>query len=278
MINQTHLGLFLALIGIASCTNHTQLLYTEADQDGRIPSIIDTGTYPIQVVLPKRTQSNRLRVYIEGDGKAWATRSQPSTDPTPTIPLVSRLAAGDPTPAAYIARPCQYVMNGRCNYSVWTDRRFSNEAIESISIALDQVKVMMGVSRLELVGYSGGGTVALLLAARRSDVVSVQTLAGNLSPAGWVQFHRLSPLTEAIEPSSYTEKLRLIPQRHLVGNLDQVVPPALAQAYSGSMGSVCIEIHRVNASHVHGWESAWAAYRDIPMSCTSNPVRTQQRH
>ncbi|MGA1373146.1 MAG: alpha/beta hydrolase, partial [Pseudomonadales bacterium] len=33
-----------------------------------------------------------LTIYIEGDGFAWATASQPSTDPTPINPVALRLA------------------------------------------------------------------------------------------------------------------------------------------------------------------------------------------
>ncbi|EKF7417556.1 TPA: hypothetical protein MXR76_002021 [Pseudomonas aeruginosa] len=92
------------------------------------------------------------------------------------------LTANDPPPTAYIARPCQYVRNNHCSYKIWTDRRFSDEAVESISTALDKIKLKMGASHVELVGHSGGGAIALLLAARRYDVTSVHALAGNLTP------------------------------------------------------------------------------------------------
>lgn len=51
-----------------------------------------------------------LRVYIEGDGHAWQSRTRPSADPTPHNPVGLRLALADPSPAPllYLARPCQY--------------------------------------------------------------------------------------------------------------------------------------------------------------------------
>lgn len=271
------LGLCLAILGIAGCTSSTQRLYADGARGDRVASIIETPAFPIQVVLPKHSEPGRLRVYLEGDGKAWATRSQPSIDPTPAVALIARLAADDPEPAAYVARPCQYVMNDRCSFRVWTDRRFSLEAIDSVSYALDQVKFRTGATQLELVGYSGGGTVALLLAARRSDVISVQTLAGNLTPGAWVQFHRLSPLSGALEPSTFAERLRSIPQRHLVGQFDQVVTPSLAKIYREAVKPSCVEMAVVGASHSEGWGTAWAAYRDTPIDCSKDSVRTQHR-
>lgn len=271
------LGLALAMLAIAGCTSSTQHLYAEAARGGRVASIIETPTFPIQVVLPRQAEEGHLRVYLEGDGRAWATRSQPSIDPTPSVDLISRLAAEDPKPAAYVARPCQYVMNERCSYRVWTDRRFGPEAIDSISYALDQVMLRTGATQLELVGYSGGGTIALLLAARRSDVISVQTLAGNLTPRAWVQLHHLSALSGALDPSAFAEQLRSIPQRHLVGQFDQVVTPGLASSYREAVKPACMEMAVVDASHSDGWETAWSAFRATPIACAKNSVRTQDR-
>src|SRR3546814_2839304 len=66
---------------------------------------------------------------------------------------------------------------------VWTSARFSDGVIVSMSDALDRLKEEAGASSLDLVGYSGGGGVAVLLAARRRDVVSIVTIAGNLDQA-----------------------------------------------------------------------------------------------
>lgn len=268
MFKPLSLWFLLSLVGLAGCTNHTQLLYSESAKQGRLPLVIETGTFVIQSVIPAETETDSLRVYIEGDGKAWATKSQPSTDPTPTSPLVAMLAAKDPAPSAYIARPCQYIMNNLCSHSIWTDRRFSAEAIESISIAMDKIKLRLRVKHLELVGYSGGGAIALLLAAQRSDVTSVQTLAGNLTPDGWVRLHQLSPLSGALEPADFSDRLRHVPQRHLVGTHDRVIPPGLTQAYITSLpGARCLELHEVEATHEQGWETAWGTYRDREISC-----------
>ena len=52
---------------------------------------------------------DEVHVYIEGDGYAWATTTDPSDDPTPINPLALRLAAVDDAPnVLYLARPCQF--------------------------------------------------------------------------------------------------------------------------------------------------------------------------
>jgi esterase/lipase len=46
--------------------------------------------------------------------------------------------------------------------------------------AVTALKRASGASRLRLVGYSGGGVMAMLLAARRDDVAQVVTIAAPL--------------------------------------------------------------------------------------------------
>ena len=58
-------------------------------------------------VIPTATP---ITVYVEGDGFAWVTRSVVSDNPTPTKPMLLRLAGIDPkSNVIYLARPCQYI-------------------------------------------------------------------------------------------------------------------------------------------------------------------------
>ncbi|HEP8970339.1 TPA: alpha/beta hydrolase [Pseudomonas aeruginosa] len=261
------IGLGLMIACTASCANYTKHLYDEAQRANRRPMIFDTESYRIQAVLPQ-AQVRHLRIYIEGDGKAWATRSQPSTDPTPTKQLVANLAASDPTPSAYLARPCQYVQDRHCNPQVWTDLRFSKAAVNSLSAAVDQAMRAVGANEVDLVGYSGGGTLALLVAAKRSDVTSVQTLAGNVAPLAWAKMQGLTGLQDALDPAGFANALRDIPQRHLVGTRDKVIPATLARQFASSLGpSACAQLVAVDATHEEGWQAAWSKYRALPIGC-----------
>src|SRR5690606_17456508 len=112
----------------------------------------------------------------------------------------------------------------------------------------------------------GGGALALLVAARRDDVTQVQTLAGNLTPRRWAALHQLSPLTGSLDPEDHLVELRHIPQRHLAGGKDKVVPASLTQEYLDRLNEpACAEsTTRPEVTHVERWEHAWAVYRARP--------------
>jgi len=261
----------LVMVGAAlsaGCVNYTARLEGDAHAAGRMTELYTGGIYPVQAVLPKTLNSDVLRVYIEGDGHAWATASQPSTDPTPHENLVANLAANDPGGAVYLARPCQFVTNEHCNPKAWTDQRFSPQVIADMSSALDTIKSRYRATGFELVGYSGGGAVALLLASQRDDVSSVQTLAGNIAVTAWAQLHGVTPMIGSLDPTNYADKLRTIPQRHLVGDQDDVVPLAVSSAYLSELGSTqCVEVVTVHANHQDGWPAVWADYSRRPTRC-----------
>ncbi|NDV20293.1 alpha/beta hydrolase [Pseudodesulfovibrio sp. JC047] len=178
-----------------------------------------------------------LRVYIEGDGKAWLSKRRPSVDPTPENPVAFHLASIDPfSVVGYLARPCQFVCDDsrrNCRVPVWTSARFSEPVVADMDVVLETLKSRAKASRLELVGYSGGGAIALLLAARRTDVDSVITIAGNLDHAFWTTLHHVSPLRNSLNPADFSYRLEAIPQIHIVSTDDTVMPPTVAAKYVG---------------------------------------------
>ncbi|MDH0288666.1 alpha/beta hydrolase [Pseudomonas sp. GD04087] len=266
--------LLALLVGVllAGCQSPREALQQLADEHGRQLEILQGQPFPLAMLPPQSaTKVTRLRVYLEGDGHAWATATQPSLDPTPHNLLVARLAVDDPMPNAYLARPCQFVMTQTCEPALWTDRRFSQEVVTSLGQALDQLKQRYGNREFELVGYSGGASLALLLAAQRDDVAQVQTLAGNLSPRLWAELKGLSPLSGSLDPLDYRDQLAAIPQRHLVGDTDDVVPASLAKAYLEQLGPYACSQAVISPAidHEQGWESAWKTWRDLPLDCRS---------
>ena len=203
-----------------------------------------------------------LVVYIEGDGHAWDDRRTPSQDPTPRDPLVLRLAALDPAPTLlYLARPCQYQpeLPQGCDARLWTSARYGLPTVLALSQALDQAKAALGATRLHLVGYSGGGALAVLLAARRSDVADILTVAANLDTAAWTAHHNISPLTESLNPADSARSVAAIPQTHVAGAGDAVVPPFLCRRFLERMGQAprarCLDLDGLD--HRHGLEARW---------------------
>lgn len=202
-----------------------------------------------------------LQVYIEGDGLAWATRTRPSSDPTPRHPLGLTLAAADPAAnVVYLARPCMYQPEPdgpRCADPIrWTDDRFNEASVALLGAALDRVKMAPG-QPVHLVGYSGGAALAVALAARRSDIASLRSVAGNLDPAGVNRLHGVSPQPSALDIAGLAPALARLPQIHFAGSRDEVVPPAIAERFVARVGSPCAIALPVPAGHEVGWAEAW---------------------
>lgn len=197
---------------------------------------LSAGRFVLAAYMPSLPVMNdTLVVYIEGDGFAWLTRSQPSDDPTPRNPIGLQMALRHGKGAvAYLARPCQYV-DGKdargCEVAYWTHRRFAPEVIEATSLAIDELKQSFGANKLVLVGYSGGGAVAALVAARRQDVAQLVTVAGNLDHLAWTILHRVPPLEGSLNPADAWETLQAIPQLHFVGGNDHNVSVQVANSY-----------------------------------------------
>lgn len=206
-----------------------------ATEHGWQRQTLSVGAFDLIAYAPMHFAADEpLTVYIEGDGFAWLDAATPSTDPTPRDPLALRLALAQPGGnAAYLARPCQYVdaEQGGCPQRYWTEGRFAPEVIAASDRALDRLKAQTGARRLTLVGYSGGGAVAALLAARREDVERLVTVAGNLDHRAWTRHHRIAPLVGSLNAADEAIRLAHLPQTHFVGGRDRVIPLALAQEW-----------------------------------------------
>ena len=224
---------------------------------------IPSGRFELTAYLPRTVSpANTLTLYFEGDGFAWQSHSTPSTDPTPGNPLALRLALAHPTGnAAYLARPCQYVaaQSGGCHPRYWTEARFSPEALEAANSATDVLKRHFGASHLVLVGYSGGGAIAALLAAQRDDVVQLVTVAGNLDHRAWTSHHRLHSLDASLNPADVANTLSHLPQIHFIGGRDRVMPPQLSQRWPrGFIGPQSANLRIVEDFNHHCcWADQW---------------------
>lgn len=202
-------------------------------------------------------------IYIEGDGRAWQSRYEPSQDPTPRRPIALALAALDPASnVVYLARPCQFTASDTaCDSAYWTDKRFSPEVVASLNEAVDYFVAIGKPSAIHIVGYSGGGAVASLLAARRSDIASLRTIAGNLDTEALNRHHRVSPMPGSLNPIDSAGKLSQLPQIHFSGGKDDIVPPFIAKHFiDRQTAHHCIRhIVMPDATHSTGWEEAWKA-------------------
>jgi len=225
----------------------------------------------------------QIHIYIEGDGNAWE-RSKLSDNPTPRQPLARHLALQDPHPnVIYIARPCQYTppaLNNHCTPQYWSSHRYAPQVIHATSQALDAIKAKTGATQFLLVGFSGGASVAALVASERSDILGLITVAGDLNHQQLNTYHHVTPLSGSLNPFHVTEKLRDLPQDHWVGGKDKLIPSHITEQFVQKIhNSRCARVHILKkASHHKEWEKAWYAilsefFNKSATICVNTPIK-----
>jgi dienelactone hydrolase len=145
--------------------------------------------------------------------------------------MLLSLAAMDKRPnIVYVARPCQYTpmeLNSKCNPSYWTVKRFSDDSVSSINDVIN--KINSHQHKFSLIGYSGGGGIAVLIASRNNMVKDIITIAGNLDISAFTNHHKVSPMSGSLNPIDYAKLINNIPQLHLSGGKDKIIPPFIAE-------------------------------------------------
>jgi pimeloyl-ACP methyl ester carboxylesterase len=107
---------------------------------------------------------------------------------------------------------------------------------------------------LVLVGYSGGGALALLIADRVAAVKAVVTLAANLDLAGWTELHGYEALTDSLDPLS----VRRLPtgcEIHIAAAHDSVVPPSLVRNAVARRPGALLWVE--SGDHACCWADRW---------------------
>src|SRR5713226_5366385 len=196
-----------------------------------------------------------LHIYLDGDGTP-SERGRPAADPTPRDPLVLRLMALDLAPSVYLGRPCYHGLSAAppCVPALWTDARYSEAVVVSLAAAARRLLAMTGHTEIVWLGYSGGGTLAMLLAARMAETAGVVTVAANLDVDGWADLHGQSRLAGSLSPARRPPLPPRIYQRHYAGGRDRVVPPGIVAA-----GDILPETLRVIPDYGHTccWLELW---------------------
>lgn len=179
-----------------------------------------------------RPELRRLEIHIESDGAPWLAADLPPRDPTPRSLISLQIAAaGSATATAYIGRPCQYLDGAalaQCDSSLWRQARYSEAAVAAVDAAVSALVRDMKPSSIALIGYSGGGAIAAHIAARRSDVSCLVSIAAPLDTHAWTQAIGVSALSRSLNP---TERPARVAQTHFTGAADKDVPPDSIRRY-----------------------------------------------
>jgi len=256
------IGLLISIIQLAcvSCTP-AWIKYDQVAKDLQLSRTVITTTY-FNIAVYKNQQfgsAKRLHIYLDGDGSPWKSNGLLiNEDPTPHRYLVLQLMSLDSSPAVLIGRPCYHGFNrdSYCHPLLWTHARYSEKVVSAISDALQTILKENNVSEVTLIGYSGGGTLAQLLAAKIQKTRAIVTLAGNFDLVAWAQLHEYSPLEGSLNPAERLPLPAHILQIHYVGSADDNIPPSLTEHYLSRKGMGEIQVLK-GVDHYNGWLAHW---------------------
>ena len=208
--------------------------------------------------------ADQLTFLIESDGARWPSIDTPPKDPTPSSSVmiaIARLEAKHGR-VIYLGRPCQYLTrleSAGCSINLWTQARFGEQAIDAIDQSISILVQKYGANKINLVGHSGGGVAALLVAARRSDVQCVVTFASPLYLRRWTTLMGVSELTESTDPSDHFAALERIRQTHFAGSADSTVPP---EVFAGGNAKTSFPVAVLPGfNHYSPWAARWSFIR-----------------
>ena len=230
--------LFIVVFMITGCSNASSVFAIKAQRIGFKTAFIQ-GTNFKHTIYENgiAKHKKRLHVYLGGDGTPWFKGRYITRDPTPVKPVMLTLMQQDTSAAIYLGRPCYHQLNmpSNCHPSLWTNKRYSSIVINSMVAALKQYIQQhqdLNIKNIDikLLGFSGGGTLAMLMASRLESVSTVITFAGNLDTDAWTAYHGFLPLTGSLNPAKQAPLPSHIKQIHLAGGLDKTVPAFMIKA------------------------------------------------
>lgn len=278
MISPKLITIFLVSILMSSCASDLNRRVKAANNiavaNNFEQKLIQSGDFVLTTYQRINDKNLPYIFYLEGDGRSFVGRYNVSDNPTPGRPMLLKLAVLDDRPnVVYIARPCQYTpleQSPKCQQVYWTNKRMADEIIVSINGAIETISNRQNVS---LVGFSGGGGIAVLVAARNKYVKNIITIAGNLDHIAFNKYHNAGSMTGSLNPIDYAKQISHVPQLHLSGGKDKIVPSFIATSYvAKSAAKHVLQKTIKNAEHLEGWEAVWPKLLKGNLSYNKRPT------
>ena len=127
---------------IPTLNERKDLAFSIINDKDIIQKNIETGSFNLFSFqkISNECKTN-IKIYVEGDGLSWISKSIISSNPTPINPIALKLMLLDNNSCKiYLARPCQYITSNGCEERYWTSHRFNTKIIESYEHVLNNLK------------------------------------------------------------------------------------------------------------------------------------------
>ncbi len=247
-----------ALCAATACAPPAGRYDAAARQAGLTEQIVRGQRFHHKIYRNANTvQDGLLHVFIEGDASVKQALRFSPPDPTPRRAMMLRMMQNGPAGAILLGRPCYqglFAMDG-CEIRHLGPERYSDEIVTSLLAALQDEMRHAAAGRAVLIGYSGGGTLAMLLAARLPATVALVTLAGNLDNRSLAAFHHSPALSGSLDPADLPPLPRNLLHLHFFGEKDAEVPVLLAQNTLARQRVTPVIM--LGFDHACCWESLW---------------------
>ena len=251
---------FAIINSILGCTTPSEHFDTVAFNLGIHSQLVDAEKFKHSIYVDESNLSGELlHVYLDGDGTPWQNNRWVSYDPTARNPLILRLMVQDSTPSILLGRPCYYGLSQslNCDKKYWTSHRYSKQIVSSMSHVLRQWLQQHNFKQVVLIGYSGGGSLAMLIASNIQQVTKVVTVAANLNIDSWSTFHGYPKLENSLNPADETKLFPKIKQFHFAGAEDKIVPAAIIKQFSENQTNARY-FEFLGVDHACCWEQKWS--------------------
>ena len=260
----TRLSIYSILLIITGCVLPEIQLQQQAKSHGFTHHPLTINGFLLTVFKNRQIcNNNKLHVYLAGDGLPWKHHRQVAIDPTPNHLLVLDLMSEEKTSSVYLGRPCYHGQyhSESCHPLYWTHWRYSATVAETMLGGLQQLLKPFANCEVTLIGYSGGGTLAMLIAPKLAQVSRVVTISGNLDVGAWTRYHHYSPLAGSLDPAMQPALLADVTQFHLIGNDDKNTPAEIVLPAIKLQPNPVI-LRYPDVDHDCCWAERWPAMLD----------------
>jgi pimeloyl-ACP methyl ester carboxylesterase len=248
---------FGLIIVCTACSPAWLQLQNQAESQGLTATQIPANAFTLAGFYQIKSPGDQIvHIYLEGDGKPFEQGLMATNDPTTRASVVLPLMALDTASKLYLARPCYngHALDKICNPSLWTTARYSETVVLAMAAAIHSFCVEHGFRKVILIGHSGGGAIAMLVAGHLPETQALITLAGNYDIDAWADFHGYDRLSLSLNPAQFPNTG--IPEWHYLGDKDSNIPPVLfSQDLLNRANSHVIVLP--DTEHNYGWVKHW---------------------